>query len=166
MKEGIGLKRLPAMFIALLFVLAGCSTAEPTTVTIDRSFRCPIAVEQKGLHFEAELTVTPEQCAAVFSRPEAVNGLTMTCRSGRVSVRYGKDPGETPLPEARQCFLFWLSRALTQSDAAVSRKENAFTLQGAIDGQKYLLTVDGASGQPLFFEMEPLDLTVKFQTGE
>lgn len=166
MKEGIGLKRLPALLIILLFVLVGCGAKEPTAVTIDRSFCCPVAIEQAGLHYEAELTVTPEQCAAVFSLPESMKGMTMICRNGCVTVQYGENKNEVPLPNPQQCFLFWLDRTLAQTEATLSRKENTFTLQGVVDNQKYLLTIDRESSLPLYFEMDSLDLTVKFQNGE
>ena len=166
MKEGIGLKRLPALLITLLFTLVGCGAKEPTAVTIDRSFCCRVAIEQAGLPYEAELTVTPEQCAAVFSLPKTMNGMKMTAKNGCVSAQYGENKNEVSLPNPRQCFLYWLDRALMQSEATLSRKENTFTLQGIIENQKYLLTIDRESSLPLYFEMDSLDLTVKFQNGE
>ena len=166
MKEGIGLKRLPVLLLTLIWILAGCGAGEPTALTINRSFCCPVAVEQGGHHLEAELTVTPEQCAAVFSLPDGMKGMTMTCRNNDVTVMFGENKSETPLPDARQCFLFWLSRALAQTNAAVIRRENAFALHGAVDENRYLLTIDRATLQPLYFEMDALDLTVRFQNGQ
>ncbi len=167
MKEGIGLKRLPILLIALILITAtGCGANQPIAAVINRSFCRRAAVEQNGRHYEAEVTATPEQCAAVFLLPEAMEGMTMTSRNNSVTVQYGQNQKETPLPNPRQCFLYWLDRALAQPDAAVSRREDAFVLQGALDGQSYLLTIDKASSQPLYFEMDSLDLTIRFQKCE
>ena len=167
MKEGIGLKRLPALlFVLILMTTVGCSAKEPTAVAINRSFCCPAAVEQNGLRYEAGLTVAPEQCAAVFSWPDAISGMTMTCRGDSVSVRFGQSERETALPKPKQCFLYWLSRALAQPQAAVNRKENTLVFHGTIDGHAYLLTIDQDSLLPLYFEMASPDLTVRFKHSE
>ena len=161
------MKRLPALLVVLILMMTvGCGAQEPTAVTINRSFCCSAAVEQNGLHYEAGLTASPEQCTAVFSRPDAISGVTMTCRGNSVSVRYGQSERETALPEPKQCFLYWLRRALEQPQAAVSRKENTFVFHGTIDGRNYLLTVDQDSLLPLYFEMDSPDLTVRFSHSE
>ena len=166
MKEGIGLKRLSVLFLILTMVLAGCGAGEPTAVTANHSFCCSVSVEQNGLQFEADLTAAPEQCAAVFSCPEEIKDMAFVCRNGRVTVRRGEQQTETSLPEPKQCFLYWLDQALSQTNASVIRKENALLSRGAAQGRNYLLTLDKATLRPLYFEIDSLDLSVKFQSRE
>ncbi len=164
MKEGIGLKRLPVLLITLLFVLVGCGTAiEPSDTQINRRFSCPITVEQKGRMYSADLTVTEQQCSAAFSYPDESKGMSLLCRNGQVSAAYTDSKEAVILPRPNQCFLYWLDRALNQTQTVKEKNENTITLQGVIDDSPFLLTICSENGQPLYFEIDSLDLTVKFQ---
>ncbi|HBL41453.1 MAG TPA: hypothetical protein DDY98_07805 [Ruminococcaceae bacterium] len=163
MKEGIGLKRLSVLLISLLFVLVGCGTVKPSNTKINRSFACPITIEQKGRSFSADLTVTEQECTAVFSSPIESKGMVFISRSGQISLLYGNNKEETILSAPKQCFLYWLDGALSQAPSVKSKKENTLTMQGTHDGTLFLLTVDSENGQPLYFEVDSLDLTIKFQ---
>lgn len=146
-------------------MLCGCTgkPSKPQSITVNRTFSCPVYVEQSGKAFTADLVSTENSCKAVFLLPEEIEGLTVEYSDG--ALKYSLDSlqfDKPPTASLQSQFVKLLYDALHDTAGQAVNEKDFYRVQGSTASGEYYMNIHKETLQPTYFEMDGLDLTVRF----
>lgn len=155
------MKRLFCVFLFVLFVFCGCHR-EPEKIQVNKNFSMKAEIEFNSTAFTADFISNETGCSAVFLSPDNIkgfridyNGIDYTYSFEDITFNSGADKAITGFTE-----LFY--HAIQSAPELITENETSYTLQGTVLGYLYYLNINKEVLTPTFFEVEQLNLTVRF----
>lgn len=159
--------------LAALLMLAGCSSAQETTLTasspllgLTGGVEATMQITGDSLNAEAMLTRTPQACTVTFTAPEAVQEMTFTFHEDAVDVDY-KDltfafsPQLLPGGAVAAIVSDAINKA-ARRDVQPAEEDGTPLLTGVLDAGAFQFVLDETSALPVKLLVPQQNLRIDF----
>lgn len=159
------MKKLLCVILPFLFILfCSCDTDIKTDKDIDLNlnFTSKAQIDYQGTAFTAEIHSTESGCSAVFIAPEELKGMETSYNGAEFTYALG-ELKFTSLPHRETSqFLKLIYEALRKTDYSTEKSENGYKVYSSLNGLTYYLNINKEQHTPTYFEVESIDLNIKF----
>ena len=151
------------MSVTLVFVFLFCGCAvQPEEIKINRCFTAKAEIQYQSTAFTADFTSDESGCSAVFSYPEEINGLKIEYNGTGYTYTIAELSFTSPIKKENEQFLKIFFEALRDPDMIITESETGYTATGTVAAGSYYLNINNTQFNPVYFEVEKIGLTIKF----
>ncbi len=149
--------------VTLLFVFIFCSCAvQPEEIKINRNFTAKAEIQYQSTAFTADFTSNESGCSAVFSYPKEISGLKIEYNGIEYTYSLGELSFTSSIKKENEQFLKIFFEAIRDPDMIITENETGYTATGNISAGTYYLNINNIQFNPIYFEVEKVGLTIKF----